>query len=148
MGSIWSEVEITVLIHRSDLEYSYIRFGCGLTIVSRKLGITDRSIEAESLCDCLSLDTAHMPAVPGHVGSGVVDLEDLRDPHQNAAAEVHVLQLGQAGSQGLIHGHRGAGGPAIVNPVARFNDGSSFFSGNQLFCIQFLVIHTYSPCPF
>ena len=148
MGSIWSEVEITVLVHRSDLEYSYIRFGCGLTIVSRKLGITDRSIEAESLCDCLSLDTAHVPGVPGHMSCRVFDLEDLRYPHQDTAAEVYILQFRKTFCDSSIDCYRSASGPAIVNPVARFNDGSSFFSGNQLFCIQFLVIHTYSPCPF
>ena len=40
-----------------------------------------------------SLDAAHMPGVPGEVVSRVFDLEDLGDPHEDAAAEVDVIKL-------------------------------------------------------
>ena len=81
MGSVRSEVEETVLVHRGNLEYSYVRLILRFSVISWKLRITDRSIVAEALRDRFSLDTAHMPGVPCHMFSRVLDLEDLRYPH-------------------------------------------------------------------
>ena len=81
MGSVRSEVEETVLVHRGNLKYSYVRLILGFSVISRKLRVTDRSIVAEALRDCFSLDTAHMPGVPGHMFCRILDLEDLRHPH-------------------------------------------------------------------
>ena len=81
MGCVRSEVEETVLVHRGNLEDSDIRLVLGFSVISRKLGVTERSVVAEALCDRFSLDPAHMPGVPCHMFSRVLDLEDLRYPH-------------------------------------------------------------------
>ena len=85
-----------------------------------------------------------MPAVPGHVGSGVVDLEDLRHPHQDAAAEIDVLQFGQALGKGGVHGHGGVDAPAVIHPVAALDQRSSLLGSHLFLGIHFHEIH-YKP---
>ena len=144
MGSAGAEVEVTVLIHGGHLEHGHIDGVRALTVVAGQLGITDGGIEGEALRNGLALNAAHMPAVPGHVGSRVVDLEDLRHPHQNAAPEVDSFQLRQAFCQLGVHGHRGVHSPAVIHPVAAFDQSGSLRSSHKLLCVQFLAIH-YKP---
>ena len=144
MGSAGAEVEVTVLIHGGHLEHGHIDGVRALTVVAGQLGITDGGIEGEALRNGLALDAAHMPAVPGHVGSGVVDLEDLRDPHQNAAAEVDPFQLRQALGQLGIHSNGGVHGPAVIHPVTAFDQSSSLCGRHAFLSVQFHKIH-YKP---
>ena len=85
MGSAGAEVEVAVLVHRCHLEDSDVQRVGTLAVVAGQLRIADGGVEREALCDGFALNAAHVPAVPGHVGSGVVDLENLRHPHQDAA---------------------------------------------------------------
>ena len=144
MGGAGAEVEVTVLIHGGHLEHGHIYGVRALTVVAGQLGITDGGIEGEALRNGLALNAAHMPAVPGHVGSGVVDLEDLRHPHQDAAAEIDVFQFGQALGKGGVHGHGGVDAPAVIHPVAAFDQRSSLLGSHLFLGIHFHEIH-YKP---
>ena len=144
MGSAGAEVEVTVLIHGGHLEHGHIDGVRALTVVAGQLGITDGGIEGEALRNGLALNAAHMPTVPGHVGSGVVDLEDLRDPHQNAAAEVDPFQLRQTLCDLGIHRHRGVHSPAVIHPVTAFDQSSSLCGRHAFLSVQFHKIH-YKP---
>ena len=139
-----AEVEIAVLVHGGHLEHGHIQRVRALTVVTGQLGITDGGVEGKALGNGLALNAAHVPAVPGHVGSRVVDLEDLRHPHQDAAPEVDSFQLRQAFCQLGVHGHRGVHSPAVIHPVAAFDQSGSLRSSHKLLCVQFLAIH-YKP---
>ena len=144
MGSTGPEVEVAVLVHRGHLKDRHIHGVRAVAVVAGQLGIADGGVEGEALRNGLALDAAHVPAVPCHMGSGVVDLEDLRHPHQDAAAEVDVLQFRQTLCDGSIHSHRGVHGPAIIHPVAALDQSSGLLGGHFLLRIQFRVIH-YKP---
>ena len=75
MGSVRSEIEIAVLIHRSYLEHCNIVFAVQIVVVTWKLGITDRSIVSESSADVFTFNTGHMPGVPGEVLTGIFTLK-------------------------------------------------------------------------
>ena len=137
-----AEVEVAVLVHGGNLEHCHIHGVIALPVVPGQLGIADGSIEGEALGHSLPLDAAHVPAVPGHVGSGVLDLEDGGGPHQDAAAEIHILQLGQAFGEGGIHSNRGIHGPAVIHPVAALDHGSCSVGGDELALIFRLVVHS------
>ena len=141
MGSAGAEVEVAVLVHRSHLEDGDVQRVGTLAVVAGQLRIADGGVEREALCDGFALDAAHVPAVPGHVGSGVVDLEDLRHPHQDAAAEIDVLQFGQALGKGGVHGHGGVDAPTVIHPVAALDQRSSLF-GSRFFPVRTLSYHT------
>ena len=59
VGGVGAEIKEAVLIHGSNLEYSYIERSGGLSVVSWKLRVTDRSIVGKALGNGLSLDSAH-----------------------------------------------------------------------------------------
>ena len=144
MGSAGAEVEVTVLIHGGHLEHGHIDGVRALTVVAGQLGITDGGVEGEALGNGLALNAAHVPAVPGHVGSGILDLEDGGHPHQDAAAEVDILQLGQTLCNGSVHCNGGVHSPAVIHPVAAFDQRGSLVSCHFLLRIQFRKIH-YKP---
>ena len=73
--------------------------------------------------------------------ASVVSLGDLGHPHGNAAADLHVLQLVLAGSQGLVQGHGVVGAPGVVHPVAGLDQLSGLFGGGQLALVHSLKIH-------
>ena len=133
-----------MLVHGRDLEHCHIHGVLAVAVVTGQLRITDGGVEGEALRNGLALNAAHVPAVPGHVGSRVIDLEDLRHPHQDAAPEVDPFQLRQTLCQLGIHGHRGVHSPAVVHPVAAFDQSGSLRSSHKLLCVQFLAIH-YKP---
>ena len=144
MGSAGAEVEVAVLVHRSHLEDGDVQRVGTLAVVAGQLRIADGGVEREALCDGFALNAAHVPAVPGHVGSGVVDLEDLRHPHQDAAAEIDVFQFGQALGKGGVHGHGGVDAPAVIHPVAALDQRSSLLGSHLFLGIHFHEIH-YKP---
>ena len=144
MRSAGTEVEVAMLVHGGHLKYCHIHGVAALAVVAGQLRVADGGVEGEALRNGLALNAAHMPAVPGHVGSRVVDLEDLRHPHQNAAPEVDSFQLRQAFCQLGVHGHRGVHSPAVIHPVAAFDQSGSLRSSHKLLCVQFLAIH-YKP---
>ena len=144
MRSAGAEVEVAVLIHRGHLEHRHVQRVAAFTVVAGQLGITDGAIEREALRNGLALDAAHVPAVPRHVGSGVRDLEDLGHPHQDAAAEVDILQFGQTLRDLGVHRYRGVHSPAIVHPVTAFDQCSSLSGGHFFLSVQFRKIH-YKP---
>ena len=144
MRSAGTEVEVAVLVHGGHLKYCYIHGVAALAVVAGQLRIADGGVEGETLRNGLALNATHVPAVPGHVGSGVVDLEDLRHPHQDAAPEVDSFQLRQAFCQLGVHGHRGVHSPAIVHPVTAFDQCGSLSGGHFFLSVQFRKIH-YKP---
>ena len=144
MRSAGAEVEVAVLVHRRHLKDGDIQRVGAFAVIAGKLRIPDGGVERKALCDGLALDAAHMPAVPGHVGSRIVDLEDLGHPHQDAAAEVDILQLRQALCKGGVHGHRGVDTPAVVHPVAALDQRGSLLGGHLFLRVHFLKIH-YKP---
>ena len=149
MGGVRSEVEVTVLIHRGYLDDGNVRLGhIAVPVEAGKLTVAHRRVEGESLFDGLALDAAHMPGVPGHMFRRVFNLEDLRYPHADAAAEIHIVKLRKALRNFLIYCNRNAGGPAVINPVTGFNDGCGLFRRYQFFLIHFCHIHICPPCPF
>ena len=137
MRSAGTEVEVAMLVHGGHLKYCHIHGVIALAVVAGQLRVADGGVEGEALRNGLALNAAHVPAVPGHVGSGVVDLEDLRHPHQDAAAEVDILQLGQTLCNGSVHCN-------VIHPVAAFDQSGSLRSSHKLLCVQFLAIH-YKP---
>ena len=139
-----AEVEIAVLVHGGYLEHGHIQRVRALTVVAGQLGITDGGVKGEPLCNGLALNAAHVPAVPGHVCGGVVDLEDRGHPHQDAAAEVDALQLRQTLCKLGIHRHGGVHCPAVVHPVTAFDQCGSLSGGHFFLSIQFRKIH-YKP---
>ena len=144
MRSAGTEVEVAVLVHGGHLKYCHIHGVAALAVVAGQLRVADGGVEGETLRNGLALNATHVPAVPGHVGSRVVDLEDLRHPHQDAAPEVDPFQLRQAFCQLGVHGHRGVHSPAVIHPVAAFDQSGSLRSSHKLLCVQFLAIH-YKP---
>ena len=144
MRSTGAEVEVAMLVHGRDLEHCHIHGVLAVAVVTGQLRITDGGVEGEALRNGLALNAAHVPAVPGHVGSRVVDLEDLRHPHQDAAAEIDVLQLRQTLCDGSIDCHRGVHSPAVVHPIAALDQGSGLIGSHLFLRIQFRIIH-YKP---
>ena len=139
-----AEVEVAVLVHGGHLEHRHIQRIRAFAVVAGQLGITDGGVEGEALCNGLALNAAHMPAVPCHVCSGIVDLEDRGHPHQDAAAEVDTFQLRQTLCNLGIHRHRGVHSPAVIHPVTAFDQCGSLSGGHFLLSIQFRKIH-YKP---
>ena len=137
-----TKVEISVFVHRGHLEDGDIDGVLALPVIAGQLGITDGSVEGEALGHSLPLDAAHVPAVPGHVSGGVLNLEDGGGPHQDAAAEIDILQFGQAFGKGGVHGHRGIHGPAVIHPVAALDHGSSGVGSDELALIFSPVVHS------
>ena len=45
MGSTWPEVEVSMLVHWSNLEHCHIIRTIQLTVITRELGITDRAVK-------------------------------------------------------------------------------------------------------
>ena len=127
------------------LEHGNIHILGHIAVVAGQLRIADGAVEAEALCHSLTLNAAHVPAVPAEMLGGVFDLEDLGNPHQNAAAELDILQFGQALCNGCIHSHGGAGGPAIVHPVTAFYQSGSLFGSGQFLLISCFEIHLPKP---
>ena len=144
MGSAGAEVEVAVLVHRSHLEDGDVQRVGTLAVVAGHFATDAHGLAEFDLRNGLALNAAHMPAVPGHVGSGVVNLEDLRHPHQDAAAEIDVFQFGQALGKGGVHGHRGVDAPAVIHPVAAFDQRSSLLGSHLFLGIHFHEIH-YKP---
>ena len=144
MRSAGAEVEVAVLVHRSHLEDGDVQRVGTLAVVAGQLRIADGGVEREALCDGFALNAAHVPAVPGHVGSGVVDLEDRGHPHQDAAAEVDTFQLRQTLCDLGIHRHRGVHSPAVIHPVAALDQRSSLLGSHLFLGIHFHEIH-YKP---
>ena len=81
MGRTWSEIEVSVFIHWCYLKHCYIRRSLGIAVISRKLRVTDRSVETKAFCDCFTLDATHMPGIPGKVSCGIIDLENFQFFH-------------------------------------------------------------------
>ncbi len=144
MRSAGTEVEVAMLVHGGHLKYCHIHGVIALAVVAGQLRVADGGVEGEALRNGLALNAAHVPAVPGHVGSGVVDLEDLRHPHQDAAAEIDVLQFGQALGKGGVHSHGGVDAPAVIHPVAALDQRSSLLGSHLFLGIHFHEIH-YKP---
>ena len=144
MGGAGTKVEVTVGVHGGHLKNGDVHRICAFPVVAGQLGVADGGVEGKALSDRLALNAAHMPAVPGHVGSGVLNLEDLRHPHQDAAPEVDPFQLRQPLCQLGIHRHRGVYRPAVVHPVTALDQSSSFGSRHAFLRIQIHKIH-YKP---
>ena len=144
VGSTGAKVEIAVLVHGGHLEHRHIHGVRAVAIVAGQFRVADGGVEGEALGNGLALNAAHVPAVPGHVGSGILDLEDSGHPHQDAAAEVDILQLGQTLCNGSVHRYGGVHGPAVIHPVAAFDQRGSLVSCHFLLRIQFRKIH-YKP---
>jgi len=134
-----------VLVHGGHLEHRHIQRIRAFAVVAGQLGITDGGVEGEALCNGLALNAAHMPAVPCHVCSGIVDLEDRGHPHQDAAAEVDTFQLRQTLCDLGIHRHRGVHSPAVIHPVAGLDGLDRLVGRCQLLFVHFLVAHVDLP---
>ena len=141
VGGVGAEVEVAVLIHGSALHKEDALGVFGFPAVLGHFGVADGSIEAEAAVDHLALDTAHMPAVPGEVILGIGNIKHLGLPHQDAAAELNVMQFLQTLGHSVIAGLGGVGDPAPCDPVAVLNTFDSFFRCGQLALIQCFVIH-------
>ena len=144
MRGAGSKVEVTVGVHGGYLEHRHIYGVRAFPVITGQLRVADGAVERKPLCNGFALNAAHVPAVPGHMGSRVRDLENLGHPHQDAAMEIDPFQLGQALGQGCIHRHRGVGGPAVAHPIAALHQGGSLGCGHLLVCIQCLEVH-YKP---
>ena len=144
VGSTGAKVKIAVLVHGGHLEHRHIHGVRAVAIVAGQFRVADGGVEGEALGNGLALNAAHVPAVPGHVGSGILDLEDGGHPHQDAAAEVDILQLGQTLCNGSVHCNGGVHSPAVIHPVAAFDQRGSLVSCHFLLRIQFRKIH-YKP---
>ena len=145
VAGVGAKVKVAVVVHGGNLEHGNIHILGHIAVVAGQLGIADGAVEAEALCHSLTLNAAHVPAVPAEMLGRVFDLEDLGNPHQNAAAELNILQFGQALCNGCIHSHGGAGGPAIVHPVTAFYQSGSLFGSGQFLLIACFEIHLPKP---
>ena len=120
VGSTGAKVEIAVLVHGGHLEHRHIHGVRAVAIVAGQFRVADGGVEGEALGNGLALNAAHVPAVPGHVGSRILDLEDGGHPHQDAAAEVDTLQLRQALGNARRPRQRGCSRPSRNPPSRRF----------------------------
>ena len=75
MGSTWPEVEVSMLVHWSNLEHCHIIRTIQLTVITRELGITDRAVECTATCDHMTFDSGHMPGIPCKMLAGVFALK-------------------------------------------------------------------------
>ena len=135
-----TEAEVAVLIHRGNLEHSYI-YGKAVAVEAGKLGISHGAEEAHALGDDLAVNTGAVPGVPGEVLACVLCLCDLGHPHGNAAADLNIIKLVLASSQSLIQLDGVVDAPAVINPVAGLNNAYSLFSAGKLGIIHFLIGH-------
>ena len=126
MRCAWSEIEISVLVHRGYLHHGNVHRFRHIAVVTGKLGIADGRIERKALSDSFPLDPPHMPGIPCKVFRRRFYLEDFRYPHQDAPAEFDIVKSGDAFCHLLVKSDRGSGSPAIIHPVAGFNHLSSF----------------------
>ena len=147
MGCVGAEVKEAVLVHGGCLEDGHIRtvFFGHIPVEAGQLRIAHGAVEGKALGNGFSLDAAHMPGVPGEVVSRVFDLEDLGDPHEDAAAEVDVIKLRKPFGDLRIHSHRSAGSPGVIDPVAGFYGFCRFAGGHKLVLIHFSDIHGLGP---
>ena len=146
VGSAGTEVEEAVLVHRSHLEIGDVDRADVLTVIAGQFRIADRSIESQAGIDGMALNAGHVPGIPGKMLLRLRHLEDLRRAHQNTAAEIDVLQFSDAGGKRLIDCLRRGNTPAVVHPIARFDNRRSFRGRNQLVLI--FLCKTHRKCPF
>ena len=116
-----------------------------LAVVSRQFGVAQRIVKGKALIDRLALDPAHMPGIPAEMVGGILDLENFGHPHADAAADFYIVQFAHPAGQGGVERHRMAGGPAVINPVPRFDDSGRLIGSGQLGTVDFLNIHRCSP---
>jgi hypothetical protein len=143
MAGAGAQVEVALVIHGTDLHDRHIDRLHILKIVAGKLGILQMAIEAEPLCDCLALETGHMPAVPGHMCCRILDLEDLRLTQQNAAVEVDIIEIRKALCQLPVHCPGSRGCPRVVDPVTGFDDRSCCRCAHELLSVLILITHAF-----
>ena len=141
MAGAGTKVKVSVSVHRSDLHDRHIQGILSVEIVARKLRVLERPVEAESCGSGFSLHAVHMPAVPGEVVLGILDLEDLRRVHQNSAVDLHVVHLGHSLREFSVDSHVRGRAPSVINPVAVLNDRCRLLRSNQFLFIFFCVTH-------
>ena len=141
VGGVRSEIEEAVLVHGSCLEHSYVERSLGVAVVSWKLRVADRSVEGEALGDGLSLNAAHMPGVPCQMLRRILNFENLRNPHEDAAAEIHIVELRHSLCKSRVKSNGRARAPAVVNPVAGLYHSGSLIGRHKFCFIHFSVIH-------
>ena len=117
-----TKVEVSVWIHRCNLEHSDIVRCCWISIITRKLWVTDWWVERTASLDKLSLITAHMPWVPCEMLAGILTLENGKWLKQNTTTYIDILKFICSSGKCLVEGIRCACAPAVVNPVAWFDN--------------------------
>ena len=148
MGTGNAKVEVAVRVHGSGLEHHNVNGIQILTIEAGQLRIAHRHEVTHTLCNDLAVNTAAVPGMPGKVIAGILCLCDLRHPHSNAAANLHIIQLVLTGSQSLVQLDGVVGAPGIIHPVAGLDNLYSLLSGDQFLLIHFLIAHCRSSCYF
>ena len=142
-----AQIKVSESVHGSDLHDRYIQRILTLPVVAGQLRIFQRAVESEALGDRLTLHAAHMPAVPCHMICRVLNLEDFRNMHKDAAAEIDIFQLGQTLCQFTVYSHTGRSGPAVVYPVSALYDSRRLCRCDQLLLIFLRIIHIFPPYP-
>ena len=142
-----TEIEVTVLIHRGNLEHSHVDRPHILAVVARKLGIADRGIVSQAGIDRVTLNTGHMPGVPDKMLLRLRNLINFRHTHQNAAADLHILQLSHACRQGTVNLLRRGDAPAVIHPIPGLDGGCRLLGRNQFLLVFLCKTHRKKPLP-
>ena len=141
MACAGTEVEVAVIVHRRRHKHCNVQRVGAFPVVTRQFRVADGGVERISGIHSLALDAAHVPAVPGKVRAGILNLENFRHVAENTAAELDVIQTGHTLGQCCVKGYGGADTPAVVDPVAVLDLCGHGIGTHQLLCVNRLVIH-------
>ena len=130
-----TEVEVAVLIHGGYLDHGHVGRFDKIAVVARQLRVAQRNVEGEAFIDGLPLNAAHVPGVPAKMIGGIRNIENGGLPEHDPAADLDILKLRHAGGERLVQGYGMPHAPAVVDPVAGFNDLDRLFGNGQFFLI-------------
>ena len=139
------EGEVTEPVHGRTLHHDHVYRIQVFSVKSGQFRVTHRHEVAHALLDDLAVDSAAVPGVPCEMVAGIISFCDLRHPHCDAAADLHVCQFTASGSQRLVQRYRMIGTPSVIHPVTGLDDFDSFLCSGQLRLIHFLIIHIDLP---
>ena len=94
-----AEVEVAVLVHGTHLNHGHIRRIDMIIVVTGQLGIAHGLIETGPGVDMLTLEATGVVGVIDDMLGRLLNIEDGGLPQGDAAADLHVLQLGGASSR-------------------------------------------------
>ena len=139
-----SQVKVSVSVHGTDLQDRHIQRILSVQIIAGKLGILQRSVEAEPCGSGFSLDAAHMPAVPDEMLLGILYFENFRHVHQNTAVYLNIVHLGHSLCELSVNRDVCGRAPAVIYPVAVLNHCRGLCGSYQFLLILLRIIHFYS----